>query len=69
MRNLETRLKKVEAQHAPPREPRIIPIVAADDPEAQELIAAHEQGELGRSRDVTLIVLTGVPRSPRFGEW
>jgi hypothetical protein len=58
-RNLLTRLRKLERTTQPPQELVIIPLIAADDPEAARLIVEHED----RS-GVTLIVLTGVHRTP-----
>ncbi len=58
-RNLLTRLQKLERTTQPLQEPVIIPIIAADDPEAERLIAEHEDRP-----GVTLIILTGVYRAP-----
>lgn len=58
-RSILSRLQKLEHALEPPRAPVIIPMIAADDPEAERLMAEHED-KLG----VTLIVLTGVHRSP-----
>jgi hypothetical protein len=62
-RNLLARLKKVEKATAP-YEPWHIMLVAADDPEAQELIAQHQEWRPGDPAP-DLIILTGVHRSPR----
>ncbi len=53
------RLAKLEHANAPPKEPVDIMLIAADDPEAEQLMAEHEDRP-----GVTLIVLTGVHRSP-----
>jgi hypothetical protein len=58
-RNLLSRLQKLERTTQPPQELVIIPIIAADDPEAERLIAEHEDRP-----GVTLIILTGVYRAP-----
>ena len=58
-RSILSRLERLERAAEPPKGPVIIPMIAADDPEAERLMAEHE-GKPG----VTLIVLTGVHRSP-----
>ncbi len=58
-RNLLTRLQKLERTTQPLQELVIIPLIAADDPEAARLIVEHEDRP-----SVTLIILTGVYRAP-----
>ena len=64
-RNILSRLKRVERAVEPPQEPYSILLIAADDPEAERLMAEHKakHGEPPPGH-VSVIVLTGVQRSP-----
>jgi hypothetical protein len=55
----EKRLAKLERLAAPSESLEPVMLIAADDPEAERLIAEHED-----KPGTTLIVLTGVHRSP-----
>jgi len=69
-RNLLARLERVEKATAPLNALYPILLIAADAPDAEQQIAEHtaKHGEPPPGH-VSVIVLTGVPRSRGFGEW
>ena len=59
----ERRLARLEQTMAPPAPLQQVMLIAADAPEAERLMAEHEEWRPGRPAS-SLIILTGVPRSP-----
>ena len=59
----ERRLARLEQTMAPPAPLQEVVLIAADNPEAERLMAGHEEWRPGRPAP-SLIILTGVPRSP-----
>ncbi len=60
-KSMERRLTRLEQAMAPPAPLQQVVLIAADDPEAERLMAEHEEWRPGRPAP-TLIILTGVHR-------
>ena len=58
----ERRLARLEQTMAPPAPLQQVMLIAADDPEAERLMAEHEEWRPDRPAP-SLIILTGVPRA------
>ncbi len=62
-KSMERRLTRLEQAMVAPARLQQVVLIAADDPEAERLMAEHEEWRPGRPAP-TLIILTGVHRSP-----